>query len=58
LLQNPDTFRDVFFSDITPESLVVAKKNYDIHIDASHYDARFIQSDLCAYLENYAEVIA
>jgi release factor glutamine methyltransferase len=57
LLQNAETFREVFFSDITPESLVVAKKNYDTHIDGSRYDARFIQSDLCAYLENYTSVI-
>ena len=57
LLQNSETFREVFFSDITPESLIVAKKNYDIHIDGSRYDARFIQSDLCAYLENYTSVI-
>jgi release factor glutamine methyltransferase len=57
LLQNPETFREVFFSDITSESLIVAKKNYDIHIDGSRYDARFIQSDLCAYLENYTSVI-
>jgi methylase of polypeptide subunit release factors len=57
LLQNAETFREVFFSDITPESLIVAKKNYDIHIDGSRYDARFIQSDLCAYLENYTSVI-
>ncbi|MCX6823329.1 MAG: peptide chain release factor N(5)-glutamine methyltransferase [candidate division SR1 bacterium] len=58
LLQNADTFREVFFSDITPESLVVAKKNYDTHIDGSRYDARFIQADLCAYLENYSDIIA
>jgi release factor glutamine methyltransferase len=57
LLQNHDTFREVFFSDITPESLVVAKKNYDTHIDASKYDARFIQSDLCAFLDNYKEIV-
>jgi hypothetical protein len=58
LLQNAGNFRDVFFSDITAESLIVAKKNYDIHIDASRYDARFIQADLCAFLENYLSVIA
>ena len=57
LLQNHDTFHEVFFSDITPESLVVAKKNYDTHIDASKYDARFVQSDLCAFLDNYKEFV-
>lgn len=57
LLQNKEKFREVFFSDISAEALLVTKKNYDTLIDGSKYDMRMIQSDLCAYLESYQEVI-
>lgn len=57
LLQNPKHFREVFFADISAEALMVAKKNYDALIEAKHYDMRMIQSDLCAFLEHYQEII-
>ena len=57
LLQNSDKFREVFFADISVEALLVAKKNYDALIDASKYDMRMLQSDLCAFLESYQEII-
>lgn len=57
LLQNSDKFREVFFSDISAEALLVAKQNYDALIDASKYDMRMLQSDLCAFLESYQEII-
>lgn len=57
LLQNSDKFREVFFADISAEALLVAKQNYDTLIDASKYDMRMLQSDLCAFLESYQEII-
>ena len=57
LLQNGDKFREVFFADISAEALLVAKQNYDALIDASKYDMRMLQSDLCAFLESYQEII-
>lgn len=57
LLQNSDKFREVFFADISVEALLVAKQNYDALIDASKYDMRMLQSDLCAFLESYQEII-
>lgn len=57
LLQNGDKFREVFFADISVEALLVAKQNYDALIDASKYDMRMLQSDLCAFLESYQEII-
>lgn len=57
LLQNSDKFREVFFSDISAEALLVAKQNYDALIDASKYDMRMLQSDLCAFSESYQEII-
>ena len=57
LLQNADKFREVFFADISVEALLVAKQNYDALIDASKYDMRMLQSDLCAFLESYQEII-
>lgn len=57
LLQNSDKFREVFFADISAEALLVAKQNYDALIDASKYDMRMLQSDLCAFLESYQEII-
>ena len=57
LLQNSGKFREVFFADISVEALLVAKQNYDALIDASKYDMRMLQSDLCAFLESYQEII-
>lgn len=57
LLQNAEIFREVFFSDISAEALLVAKKNYDTLIDGSKYSMRMIQSDLCSFLEHYQEII-
>lgn len=57
LLQNQDFFKEVFMSDISADALFVAKKNYDDLIDHSKYDMRMIQSDLCAFLDSYPEVI-
>ena len=57
LLQNSDKFREVFFADISVEALLVAKQNYDTLIDASKYDMRMLQSDLCAFLESYSGII-
>ena len=44
-------------SDISADALYVAKRNYDDLIDASKHEMRMIQSDLCAFLESYPEVI-
>ena len=57
LLQNQDKISQVFMSDISADALYVAKRNYDDLIDASKYEMRMIQSDLCAFLESYPEVI-
>ena len=57
LLQNPDFYRHIFFSDISSEALIVAKKNYDTLITSNWYDTRFIQSDLVAFIEHYLEII-
>ena len=57
LLQNEGKFRDVFFSDISSEALTVAKKNYDTLIVDQPYNLRILQSDLCAFLEDYQEII-
>lgn len=57
LLQNQDKISQVFMSDISADALYVAKRNYDDLIDASKHEMRMIQSDLCAFLESYLEVI-
>lgn len=44
-------------ADLSADALFVAKKNYDTLIDASKHDTRFIQSDLCAFLESYPSSI-
>lgn len=53
LLQNLNAFENVFFSDISEEALIVAKKNYDNLVNSSHYDTRFIISDLADFINNY-----
>lgn len=57
LLQNQKFFTEVFMSDISTDALLVAKKNYDDLIDHTKHDMRMIQSDLCAFLESYPEII-
>lgn len=57
LLQNQDKISQVFMSDISADALYVAKRNYDDLIDASKHEMRMIQSDLCAFLESYPEVL-
>lgn len=57
LLQNQDKISQVFMSDISADALYVAKRNYDDLIDVSKHEMRMIQSDLCAFLESYPEVI-
>lgn len=53
LLQNPNYYRNVFLTDISPEALTVAKKNYDTLITSNNYDTRFIQSNLASFIESY-----
>ena len=57
LLQNQDKISQVFMSDISADALYVAKRNYDDLVDVSKHEMRMIQSDLCAFLESYPEVI-
>jgi len=57
LLQNQDKISQVFMSDISADALYVAKRNYDDLIDARKHEMRMIQSDLCAFLESYPDVI-
>jgi release factor glutamine methyltransferase len=46
LLQNPNFYRQAFFSDISSDALRVAQNNYDNLVDRKDVDVRFIQSDL------------
>lgn len=57
LLQNQAAIPQVFMSDISVDALMVAKRNYDDLIDGSKHEMRMIQSDLCAFLESYSEII-
>ena len=57
LLQNPNFFKYVFFSDISTEALQVAIKNYNTHIQSENHDAKFIQSDLIAFIESYPDIV-
>lgn len=52
LLQNPDSYDQIFFSDISTGALFVAQENYKTLIDKS-YSTEFLQSDLVAYIKNY-----
>lgn len=57
VLQNPTCFRSVFFSDISKDALLVAKQNYDRLIAGLSHEMWMLQSDLCAFVENYPEQI-
>ena len=48
----------MFFSRIFPQKpLLLPKKNYDTLIVDRPYNLRILQSDLCAFLEDYQEII-
>jgi release factor glutamine methyltransferase len=52
LLQNPDTFKKVCLSDISPEALEVAKRNYDTLIPhPEKYDTYFLQANLLSFFQ-------
>ena len=57
LLQNGGRIKEVFLADISADALYVANRNYNDLIDASLYDTRIVQSDLCAFLESYSGII-
>ena len=57
LLQNGGKIKEVFLADISADALYVANRNYNDLIDGSLYDTRIVQSDLCAFLEDYQEII-
>jgi methylase of polypeptide subunit release factors len=51
LLQNPNVFHDTYFSDISPEALEVAKKNYKKLIPSSEpSQPHFLQANLADFL--------
>ncbi|MDR2190012.1 MAG: methyltransferase [Candidatus Peribacteria bacterium] len=55
LLQHPDTFREVYLTDISPAALEVAKKNYATLItQPQQYETHFLQSDLAAFMSTEA----
>ena len=49
LLQNPDPYDKIFFSDISSWALFVAQKNYENLIE-KEYDKEFLESDLVAFI--------
>ena len=49
LLQNPNSYDKIFFSDISTWALFVAQKNYENLIE-KEYDKDFLQSDLVAFI--------
>ena len=51
LLQNPDSYDQIFFSDLSTWALFVAEKNYETLIE-KEYDKEFLESDLVAYIED------
>lgn len=51
LLQNPDSYDQVFFSDISMWALFVAKKNYENLIEKK-YNSEFLQSDLVSFISD------
>jgi release factor glutamine methyltransferase len=57
LFHNPNFYRSIFLCDISPEALIVAKKNYDTLIRSTYYDTRFVQSDLAAFVESYPDIM-
>ncbi len=48
LLQNPQNWDVVFFSDISPQALTVAQKNYQ-NLIKEKYQTHFLVSDLCDF---------
>ena len=52
LLQNPELYDKIFFSDISTWALFVAKDNYKNLIERD-YAVNFLQSDLVAYLKDF-----
>ena len=54
LLQNPDFFKEVYFSDISPEALEVAKRNYKSLIEEGKgfsTQAHFLQANLADFMQ-------
>ena len=51
LLQNPDSYDQVFFSDISMWALFVAQKNYENLIEKK-YNSEFLQSDLASFISD------
>ena len=49
LIQNPDSYDKIFFSDLSTWALFVAQKNYENLIEKK-YDSEFIQSDLVSFI--------
>ena len=49
LLQNPNSYNKIFFSDLSTWALFVAKKNYENLIEKK-YDSEFLQSDLVSFI--------
>lgn len=56
LLQNKESFDEVFLVDISEEALKVAEKNYN-NLIWDGYNTRFLKSNLCSFLENEQELI-
>ena len=51
LLQNPDSYDQIFFSDISAWALFVAQKNYENLIEMN-YNKEFLESDLVAFISD------
>ena len=51
LLQNPNSYNKIFFSDLSTWALFVAKKNYENLIEKK-YDKEFLQSDLVSFISD------
>lgn len=49
LLQNPDSYDQIFFSDLSTWALFVAEKNYETLIE-KEYNHEFLQSDLVSFI--------
>ena len=49
LLQNPDSYDQIFFSDLSTGALFVAQKNYENLIEKK-YNSEFLQSDLVSFI--------
>lgn len=56
LLQNKESFDEVFLVGISEEALKVAEKNYN-NLIWDGYNTRFLKSNLCSFLENEQELI-